>query len=150
MLPNGPSRTNEMRRRPPSFWTLFLFPLSFRTNFPLSLESRNLVALPLLQRPQSQANVNDVQRTDISFFFLGWAWGGGSFWVTFLCLLDSEQLSPSAEYTTAGSRGRAAKPKCRVSADGRSEVRVRRKSPVCDSAGVRESCGFGAVVCVHF
>lgn len=69
------------------------------------------VALPRLQRPGSQANANDVQRTDISYFFVGRTGGGGSIWVTFLRLLDSEQLSPSAEYTAAGSKGRAAKPK---------------------------------------
>lgn len=96
---------------PPSFWTPFLLPLSFRANFPLLLESRNGVAPPRLQCPGSQANANDVQRTDISYFFCGSDGGGGSIWVTFLRLLDSEQLSPSAQYTAAGSKGRAAKPK---------------------------------------
>lgn len=134
MLPNGPSQTNEMRRRPPppSFWTPFLLPLSFRANFPLLLESRNGVAPPRLQRPGSQANANDVQRTDISYFFCGSDGGGGSIWVTFLRLLDSEQLSPSAEYTAAGSKGRAAKPK--MPCQRRWEVRGTRQEEI---TGVR-------------
>lgn len=68
------ARAEPMRNAvaPLLFWTLFLLPLSFRTNFSPLLESRNRVALPLLQRLRCQANVNDVQRRDISFFFVGW------------------------------------------------------------------------------
>lgn len=95
------------------------------------------VALPRLQRPGSQANANDVQRTDISYFFVGRTGVEGRSGSLFsACSTRSDSPRPQS------TRQRAAKDepqnlKCRVSADGRSEVRVRRKSPVCDSAGAR-------------
>lgn len=147
MLPNGLSRTNEIRRRPSSFWTLFLLPLSFRTNFPLLLESRNWVVLPLLQRHQSQANVNDVQRRDISFFFVGWAEAGGRSGSLFsACLTRSNSLRPQS------TRQRAAEDEPQnlnaVSAQMEGQRYVSGGNHKC---AIQQGCGkvvgFGAAVC---
>lgn len=78
-------------------------------------------------------------------------WGGGGYsglplqrgtgriciscsWFVFLCLLYLEQPTPSTDYAAMGSETEP-RSKCHVSTDGRSELHVRRKSLVCDSAG---------------
>ena len=55
-------------------------------------------------------------------------------WFVFLCLLYLEQPTPATDYAAMGSETEP-RSKCRVSTDGRSELHVRRKSLVCDSAG---------------
>lgn len=120
---------------PPSFRTPFLLPLSFRANFPLLLESRNGSRSAATA---SALGLRQMQMTDISYFFswVGPGAEGRSGSLFSACLTRSNPPRPQS------TRQRAAKDepqnlKRRVSADGRSEVRVRRKSPACDSAGAR-------------
>lgn len=121
---------------PPSFRTPFLLPLSFRANFPLSLESRNGSRSAATA---SAPGLRQMQMTYISYFFswVGPGAEGRSGSLFSACLTRSNSPRPQSTRQRAAKDEPQKNLKRRVSADGRSEVRVRRKSPACDSAGAR-------------
>lgn len=142
MLPNGPSQMDEIRHCLSlllhSFWIPFLLPLllvliSLLLKLPFS--SPPPASISLCHSSPHMRQTSLCQKRFLSeggfLIFLS-----GAF---FLRLLDSDQPSPSADHTATGQAGPNRSLNAVSAQMGRSELRVRRKSLVCDSAGGQES-----------